>query len=118
AGGEGVEGPPPPARELVGGTMSHGGRDRLPTLRPPVCDGLVGPGIDQIEIDPPEMTVSEPDRRLRFRRRVAAAKEPELRVIERLDAEGQAVDARGPETFEPARLDARGIGFKGDLEVR
>src|ERR1700693_4497252 len=41
----------------------------------------------------------------------------ELGIVQRLDAEGDAVDAGSAVAAEAFRLDARRIGFEGDLGV-
>src|SRR5688500_2938996 len=72
---------------------------------------------DQVEADPFEMALPGVERRESLRRRMRAAEEGELLVVEALQPEAQAIDSGRGEVCEAPGLDAVGIGLERDLEV-
>ncbi len=63
------------------------------------------------------MALGERKRRKRLCRRVLAAERLEARIVERLHAERQPVDAGRAVAGEVLGLDAGGIGFERDLGI-
>ena len=104
--------------ELVEREMIGGERQRLAELRRPGLRRLAGAGIDQVEGEAREGRARHLDRRARGGDVMKAAEEAEVVVVERLDAERDAVDAGGAVAAETLGLDAGGIGLERDLGVR
>ena len=100
-------------REVVGGE-----RQRLAEFRRPALRGLAGTGIDQVEGETGEGRARRLDRLPRGRDVVQAPEGAEVVVVERLDAERDAVDPGGAVAAEALRLDARGIGLERHLGIR
>ena len=99
-------------REMVAGFGQGAGELGRPILRV-----LARPGIDQVERVAIENAARDADRIERFARGVHAAKLGEHAIVERLDAERDAVDAGGAVAAEAGGFDAGRIGFEADLDV-
>ena len=103
--------------ELVDRQMLAGHRHRLGQLGAPGRLALAGAGVDEVERSAREDRRRGLDRLDRFGDVVTAAERLEVGVVERLDADRQAVDAGGAIAAEAPRLDAGGIGLEGDFGV-
>ena len=78
---------------------------------------LPRPGVDQIERIAVERFPRDGDGVERLLRGVHAAKLFQRRIVERLHAERDAVDAGGAIAAKARRLDAGRIGFERDLDI-
>jgi hypothetical protein len=111
-GGAGLDG------QLVGrqvfGPEADGGLELLG----PAGLGLAGAGVDQVQRQAGEEAGGQPRGAHGFGGRVIAAEELQRPVVERLDAEGQTIDARLGEGLEALGLGVGGIGLQRHLEVR
>jgi hypothetical protein len=103
--------------ELVERQVVGGEPERHPEFARPVVRGLPGAGVDQIEGQPREGGARHLDRRAGGRHVVQPAEEAEVRVVQRLDAERDAVDARRAVATEARRLDTRRIGLERDFRI-
>ena len=100
-------------REVVGGE-----RERRRQLGRPGLRRLARARVDQVEGEAREGRARDLDRPERLLDIVQPAEEAKVRVVQRLDAERDAVDAGGAVAAEALRLDARRVGFERDLGVR
>jgi hypothetical protein len=57
------------------------------------------------------------ERRARFGSRMQATKSLEIRVVERLNADGNPIDPGVAKFPEPSGLDRGGVGFQRDFEI-
>ncbi len=103
--------------QLVEAEMAARQRQGARQLRPPGSDRLAGSGIDQIERVALEQAGRLADRRQRAGLVVLAAEAAERRIVERLDAERQPVDAGRLEAHETCGLNRGRVGFQGHLEI-
>ena len=63
------------------------------------------------------MAAGQLDRRQRLGHVVLAAEKGQVAIVERLDAERDAIHARRAEAPEAPRLDRGGVGLERDLDV-
>ncbi len=98
--------------------MIDGQIDRLDQFLVPRFDRLTGTGIDEVEGHAREDLARQPDGGQRLFDIMEAAEEFQILVVQRLDAHGDAVDTGGAITTETLGLDARWVGFQGDLDAR
>ncbi len=104
-------------RQLIGRDMFGPERDGLGEFGRPGLGGLAGKGVDQVQ--------GQAWKRLRRQLRspprlggvMVAAQEPERRVVQGLEAQGQPVHPGVGEAREPAGLGVGGIGLQGDLQI-
>ena len=104
-------------RELVERQMLGGFRDRALQLLRPHLRGLVGTGVDQVERIAVERAARDRDRIERFARGVQPSQRAQRRIVQRLHAERNPVDAGGAVAGKARRLDAGRIGFQRDLGI-
>ncbi len=83
----------------------------------PLRHGLVGPCIDQIEGDTRKDFCGEFEGCKRFVDRVLAAQCLEVRLIQGLHADGDAVDAGSAVAAEIFSFDGGGVGFERGLDI-
>ena len=103
--------------ELIEREMIARHRQRGIELVAPRCERLPRPRIDQIEREAREEPRRERDRVPRLTRIVAAAEEFQRRIVERLHAERDAVNAGSAQLGKARGLDRGRIGFERDLEI-
>ena len=104
--------------ELVERQMLACEVERLAEFGAPRVDALAGSGINQIEGEALERATRDVDRRAGFLRRMQAAERAQLRIVERLHAERDTIDAGRAIAAKTSGLDARRIGFESDLCAR
>ena len=105
-------------RQLVERQVFAGEGQRVLEFGRPGLGRLAGPGIDQVEGVAREMAARGIESGQRLVRRMLAAEELERSGIERLHAQGHAIDARFGQGREPGGLDRGRVGFQGDLDLR
>ena len=105
-------------RELVDREVAVRHPEPRPQLGRPRGRGLPRPGVDQVERVPREQAGSELDSGPRLGRAVLPPEEAQAGVIQRLDAERDAVHARLAERAQPAGLDRGRVRLERDLDVR
>jgi hypothetical protein len=105
-------------RELVDREVPDRVIERAPQLGRPIGDGLVRPGVDQVEADSVEMPVRRPDGIECLGDVVSPAEKGEVAIVQRLDAERDAVHPGVGEGGEAPGLDAGRVGLERDLHVR
>ena len=103
--------------ELVDGEVAHREVQRPVELARPVGRRLPGNGVDQVERDAAEDAKAPPRWRGRRLGGVGAAEEAQDLVVERLDADGEAIDAGVAEGAEAAGFAGGRVGLQGDLAV-
>src|SRR3981189_1850143 len=103
--------------ELVEREMLGRLRDGAGELGAPGRDRLAWTRIDQIEGIALENPARDRDRVERLAHRVEPAELLEYRVVERLHAERDPVDARRPIAAKARPLHARWIGLERDLDI-
>ena len=103
--------------ELVEREMCAGIVKRARKLVTPGAERLPGPRIDEIEARAREMPGGEGDRGKRFGSCMAAAEEGKRSVVERLHAEGNAIDPGRGVGREAGSLDRGRVGLERDLAV-
>ena len=103
--------------QLIEAQMLGRPRQSFAQLGPPRGRRLAGAGVDQVEGRAREDRLGDLDRRQRLRRVVEAAERPQGRVVQRLYAERDAVDAGRAVAAEAAGLDTRRVRLQGDLGV-
>ena len=103
--------------ELVAGQVRRRESERLLRVGECLFDGLSRQAVHQVEVEIVEVMRGERRGAARLSGVVDAAERLELRRIEALDAERQAVDAGRTEGGELVGLDGAGVGFQRDLRV-
>ena len=83
----------------------------------PVAHRLARPRGDEIEADAREGRLRDVERGEASGEIVRAAEEPERVIVQGLQAEADAVDARRAEARKARGFDRGGIGFKRDLDL-
>ncbi len=101
--------------ELVEGEVALGVAQCFFQFRLPRGGRVAGQGIDEVEAVAFEMAGGERDGGKGFACAVLAAEEFQRFVLQRLYAEGGAVDAGGGELDEFGGFDRGGVGFEGDF---
>ena len=104
-------------RQLIEREMRRGEFQRSRDVRVRVLGALSGQRIHEIKIDVAEDVERRRRRGARLALVVHASERREVRGIEALHAQRQAVDAGGPEPGEPCLLERSGIRLERDLRV-
>ena len=113
----GVKGGPFLDGQLIDREMLRVPRQDLVELVPPGAPVLAGPGVDQVAGDPGKALAGQRQGGQRLGRVVAPPQEAQGVVVERLDAEREAVDPGPPEAVESGRLGRGRVGLQGDLDL-
>jgi len=105
-------------RELIVGNVLRLQRDSLFDIGTRIADRLIRQAEHQVEIQRIKAGVpSRLDGANRLCRIVHPAERPQVRIVETLHADGEAIDARLAEAGELVPLGAAGIGLHGDFNV-
>ena len=91
--------------------------ERLGELAPPGGVALPGPAVDEVEAVAREQRRGEPHGGQRLDDRVLSAESLEVKVVQRLHADREPVDAGRPVAAKPLGFDAGRVGFERDLRV-
>ncbi len=104
-------------RQLVQRKVRGAFAERPIQGRRPARFGFAGQGVDQVEAHARKVRLGDVECPLPLVGRMRASEEGEAGIVEALQAERQAVDARGGEIGEARGLDRVRIGFERDFEV-
>lgn len=104
-------------REVVAGEVFGTKRQRGVEISERFSEALLRQGIHQVKVYAFEVVERDADCAARFHAVVNAAKGFEVRVVEALYADGQAVCTRLAEGAEACGFKGPGIGFKGDFGI-
>ena len=104
-------------REVIGRKVGGAEAQRRIDVLLSLLQRLLRQGVHQVEVDVVEMRLRNADRAARLFAVVNAAQRLQLRGIEALDADREAVDAASAVVAELGRFERAGIGFQRDFRI-